>query len=124
MSKKFLTFGLSSVIAALYVLIVLYVFFAVLPIESIANFDVGMFFEIIGFAILAWLIYGNILSKPIKTGYFVPLVIVTIIYTIVLDGLNFWMIMIMPNVFFVLAHLILLLLYCLVSIPMYIMGRK
>lgn len=124
MGKKSLTAALTTFIIAFYVVIIMYVFFAVLHIDTLVNFISAMTFEIIGFCLLAYFVLGNILAKPIKTGYFVPLIIATIVYTIALDVVNLACVATMSNVFFVLVNLILLFIYCLVAIPMYIMGRR
>lgn len=81
-------------------------------------------FEIIGFLVLAYFIFCNMFSNPIKVGYFVPLVMTTVIYTIVLDVINIACITSVSSVFFALIHLVVLFVYCLVSIPMYLMGRR
>jgi hypothetical protein len=124
MGKKGVTVALTTFIIAFYVAIIMYVFFAVLHIHALANFISAMTFEIIGFCLLTYFVLGNILAKPIKTGYFVPLILVTVVYTIALDVINLACVATMSNVFFVLANLVLLFIYCLVSIPMYIMGRR
>lgn len=81
-------------------------------------------FGIIGFLALAYFIFCNMFSNPIKVGYFVPLVMTTVIYTIVLDVINIACITSVSSVFFTLIHLVILFVYCLVSIPMYLMGRR
>jgi hypothetical protein len=115
---------LSSFLWVFYVAIILYVFFAVLNINTLQNFASALTFEIIGFVALAYFIFCNMFSKPIKVGYFVPLVITTVIYTIALDIVNFVCITSVSSVIFTLIHLVLLFVYCLVSIPMYLMGRR
>lgn len=123
MDKKRLTVGLSAFVFALYIVIILYVLFAVLHIQTYTNFIEALIFQIIGFVLLAWCVFGSILSRSIKTGFLIPLITTTILYTILLNILNIWAVMIVSNVFFTLLHFILLLVYCLISIPMYIMGR-
>lgn len=81
-------------------------------------------FGIIGFLALAYFIFCNMFSNPVKVGYFVPLVMTTVIYTIVLDVINIACITSVSSVFFTLIHLVILFVYCLVSIPMYLMGRR
>lgn len=81
-------------------------------------------FGIIGFLALAYFIFCNMFSNPVKVGYFVPLVMTTVIYTIVLDVINIACITSVSSVFFTLIHLVVLFVYCLVSIPMYLMGRR
>lgn len=124
MVKKGLITAFSSFIICFYIAIVMYVFFAILHIDTLANFESAMVFEIIGFVLLTFFVLGNILSKPIKTGYFVTLIIVTVIYTVILDLINLSLITTMPHAFFVLTNFILLFIYCLISIPMYFMGKR
>jgi hypothetical protein len=107
-----------------YVAIILYVFYAVLNINTLENCVSALVFEIIGFIALAYFILCNMFSKPIKVGYFVPLLMVTVIYTIVLDIVNIVCITSVSSAFFTLLHLVILFIYCLVSIPMYLMGRR
>ena len=121
--RGMITAGL-TIILALYMIIVMYVFFVILHVQIGRNFGTGIFFELVGFAFLIWLVYGKIISNSMKTGYLISLVLVTLLYTVTLDVLNFWAIFLIPSVFFVLIHLILLFVYGLVSIPMFIMGKK
>lgn len=122
--KRGITLVLSAFLLLFYMAIVLYVFFAVIHIDTLANFVSGMAFEIIGFCALACLILGNIFSKPLKTGFFVPLITVTIIYTIILDVINILLIATIGHVFFILLNFVLLFFYFMVSVPMYIMGKR
>ena len=102
----------------------MYVFFAILHIETLENFESAMAFEIIGFLLLIYFVMGNLLLKRIKVGFFVPLIMVTVIYTVILDVINIVFIITMPHIFFVLSNIVLLFIYFLISIPMYIMGRR
>lgn len=123
MGKRGLTAVLSSFMIALYIVIILYVFFAVLHVDILANFLSALVFEIIGFILLAYFVLGNILSKSIKTGFFVPLIMATVIYTIALNIINL-VLTLMPTTFFILTNFILLFIFCIISIPMYIMGKR
>lgn len=122
--RKGLTGILSGCLLAFYIGIIMYVFFSILHIEALANFESAMAFEIIGFLLLIYFIIGNLLSKRIKVGFLIPLVMVTVIYTVILDVINIAFIVTMPHVFFVLSNFCLLFVYCLISIPMYIMGKR
>lgn len=124
MSKKGITTTLSGFILCFYAVIIMYVLFAVLHIDTLANFVAAMIFEVIGILALAYFVLRNIVTKPIKTGYFVPIVMTTVIYTIILDAVNIGLVAKMSNTFFVLINLILLFVYCVVTIPMYIMGNR
>lgn len=122
--KKGLISVLTGCLLTFYIGIIMYVFFAILHIETLANFESAMLFEIIGFLLLSYFVMSNLLSKRIKAGFFVPLVMVTVIYTVILDVINIVFIITMPHMFFLLSNFVLLFVYCLVSMPMYIMGRK
>lgn len=122
--RKGFTSILSAGLLAFYIAIIMYVFFAILHIETYENFESAMVFEIIGFLLLIYLVIGNLLSKRIKTGFFVPLVMVTVIYTLLLNVINIAFVIAIPHVFFVFLNFILLFVYCLISIPMYIMGKR
>lgn len=124
MKKGITNIIFSACLLVFYIGIIMYVFFAVIDITTSDNFGCAMIFEIIGFLLLAYFILGNLFSKPIKTGFFVPLILATVLYTIILDVINIALSMIMPQVFFILLNFVLLFIYCLVSIPMYIMGRR
>ena len=124
MGKKGLTAILSSGILAFYIFLIMYIFFAILHIDELANFGSAMVFEIIGFFLLVYLVLRNIIFKPIKTGFFVPLIMVTVVYTILLNIINLACVTVMPHAYFVLINFVLLFIYCLVSVPMYIMGGK
>ncbi len=99
-------------------------FFFIVQIDTFQNFIAGMVFKVIGFSILAVLILGNILTSAIKTGYFVPMLIIAIMYNIILDIFNIFGIMAVSSGFFSFLHFILLFIFCLLSIPMYIMGKR
>lgn len=115
---------LSGCLLTFYIGIILYVFFAILHIETLANFESAMAFEIIGFLLLIYFVMSSLLSKRIKAGFLVPLITVTVIYTVILDVINIVCIIKMPHIFFVLLNFVLLFIYCLISMPMYIMGRR
>lgn len=122
--KKGLAGILFGFILIFYMSIIMYVLFAILKIDTLANFKSAMVFEIIGFLILTYFIMSNLLSKRIKTGFFVPLIIVTVVYTVILNVVNIACIIAMPHTIFLLVNLVLLFIYCLISMPMYIMGRR
>lgn len=122
--RKGLIGALSGCLLISYIGIIMYVFFAILHIETLANFESAMAFEIIGFLLLIYFVMGNLLSKRIKAGFLVPLVTITVIYTVILDVINIVFIITMPHIFFVLLNFVLLFIYCLISMPMYIMGRR
>lgn len=115
---------MAGCVLALYMGIVMYLLFAFLYREGSVNFASAAVFEIISFVPLVYLVISNILSKRIKTGYFVPLVMTAVIYTIVLDVVNIAYTAHMAQPGFILLHLILLFIYCLISMPVFVMGRR
>lgn len=115
---------LSSLLWLFYIAIILYVLFAVLNVNTLENCFTVLVFEIIGFIALGYFIFCNMFSYSLKIGYLVPLLIVTVIYTIVLDVVNITFAASLGHVWFVLSNLVLLFVYCLISVPMYLMGRK
>ncbi|WP_455903004.1 hypothetical protein [Clostridium sp.] len=123
MSKK-MTAVLSMLLLCFYGGIVLYVFFAILHIDALANFETAMAFQIIGFVCLIYFVHCGIYPGKIKTGFFVPLIVATVLYTCILDALNFTCVAQIKHIWFVLIHFITLFVYFMVSVPMYIMGRN
>lgn len=109
---------------AFYYAIVLYVLFNIAHIYISKNFVCSLVFEGIGFAALLFVLLINSISKSIKTGYYIPLVISTILYSLLLSFLNLSGAFIIPDVFFFLIHMVLLFLYLLIAIPMFIMGKQ
>lgn len=114
----------SGFLLIFYIAIIFYVFFAVLNINTLINFVPALIFEMIGFLILAYFVLSNMFSNSIKVGFFIPLLVTTVVYTIVLDVINIACITSVGSVFFTLIHLVVLFVYCLVSIPMYLMGKR
>lgn len=124
MAKRGLTLALSAFAICFYIAIIMYIFFAVRHIDAAENFVSAMIFQIIGFALLAYFILGNMIFKPIQVGFYVPLLMVTVCYTLLLDFINIAFAVVMPHAFFVLIHLVVLFIYCVISIPLYVMGRR
>lgn len=115
---------LSIFLLGFYIVIILYLLLAILNINTLKNFSSALLFEIIGFFILAYFIFCNVFSTTVKIGYFIPLLLSTLIYTIVLNIVNIVFITSVSSVFFTLIHLLILFVYCLISIPIYLMGRR
>ena len=122
--KRLITALVSGFLLLFYIGIILYVFLAILRINVDINFGSALTFEIIGFLFLCYFILNNILIQRIKTGFFVPLILTTTIYTLLLNITNIVCITMIPHTLFILLNLSLLFLYCLLSVPMYIMGRR
>ena len=56
MQKKALTIGLSAFATIFYFVIILYIFFAILHIDTLKNFETALAFELIGFFLLLYFI--------------------------------------------------------------------
>lgn len=124
MEKRSLAVVLSAVALCIYIALIMYLFFVVVHVDLVSNFITAIIFQMFGFIVLAYFIIGGILIKPLKIGYFVPLLMVTVVYSIVLDVLSLALVANMPRFLFFFINLFLLFIYSVVAIPMYIMGRK
>ena len=124
MNKKGLALFFTGFLVLFYIAIVLFVLFGIIKEDTIDNFKSAVAFEVAGFVFLILLILGNVIAKPIITGYFVPLITVSVLYTIILNIVNLALIDKISNKYFILINLILLFMYCLTSIPMYFVGRR
>lgn len=122
--KKMMSLVCSVFLYVFYLAIIMYVFFAIVQIHLLANFAIGMAFQLIGFLALAFLLFCNFFNKPLKPGFAVPLIAISVIYTFILDFINIAWIALIECRFFFLIHFVLLFLYGVVSLPMYIMGRR
>lgn len=124
MGKRGLAAVLTAFVLCFYAAIIMYVFFAVLHIHVLTNFISAFVFELVGFVLLAYFILSSIVTKLFKTGYLVSLILITFIYAVLVNVLNLVGVTMIPHTFFVLLNMFVLFLYCVISIPMYIMGRK
>ncbi len=124
MSKKGLAAILSACMVTFYAAIIMYVFWGIFHVQGLRNFETALFFEIISFIFLMYVVLDSIICRAKNTIYVVPRVMYTIVYVIILDVLNVGFIAIMPHVYLVLLNLVLLFIYCLISIPMYIIGKR
>lgn len=107
-----------------YIAIILFVFLEIIHIDTLKNFWIGMIFEFISFLVILFLILGNIMSKNLKVGYFIPLVMVTIVYSLLVNILNMALIATITISFLLLLNCVLLFVYCLIAIPMFVMGKN
>lgn len=92
--------------------------------EQKTNFYAVLIFEIIAFLILEFIILNGILSEKIKIAYFIPTVMVTVVYKGLVDIFCILYVSYMEKENFILLNMIVLFSYCLISFPMRIMGRK
>lgn len=123
-SRKHLALFTSFLLFAFYVAIVLFILLKVLDCSACKNFVSGLIFEILGFVILLAVITCNLFGKPLKTGYLIPVIICTVVYTVLLDLLNFAGMLLLPVPLFILFHLILFFLALLIVMPMLVMGKR
>lgn len=119
-----ITATLSSVLLIFYFAIILYILIAVLNADTAKNFVCAVVFQSIGFILLVAIVMSKIVTGAIKIGFFAPLVMVTVVYQILLDVINIGGVLEMSSVMFVLLHLIVLFIYCVIAFPMIIMGAK
>ena len=124
MGKRSLSVVLYSMLLVFYIVIVMYVFKEILHADELENFFVALVFEIIGFILLAYFVIGQLALAPVKIGFFPSLLIATLVYVVLLNALNLLFILFVPKTYLVLSNLILLFIYFLVSVPIYIMGKK
>ena len=124
MSKKKAYSIFSSFITVFYFIIMMYLFFGIMHMEQKTNFYAVLIFEIIAFLILEFIILNGILSEKIKIAYFIPTVMVTVVYKGLVDIFCILYVSYMEKENFILLNMIVLFSYCLISFPMRIMGRK
>lgn len=124
MKKREFALGFCVFMIFFYIAIVMYTLFFSLNIRTLGNFIAALFFEFIGIIVIAYFLLSNILSSNIKIGFFAPLIMINIFYILLLNVLNLGCITMMSSSTFVLLNLLILFIYCLISAPMYIMGRK
>lgn len=124
MKKREFALGFCVFMIFFYIAIVMYTLFFSLNIRTLGNFIAALFFEFIGIIVIAYFLLSNILSSNIKIGFFAPLIMINIFYILLLNVLNLGCITMMSFSTFVLLNLLILFIYCLISAPMYIMGRK
>ena len=124
MKKREFALGFCVFMIFFYIAIVMYTLFFSLNIRTLGNFIAALFFEFIGIIVIAYFLISNILSSNIKIGFFAPLIMINIFYILLLNVLNLGCITMMSSSTFVLLNLLILFIYCLISAPMYIMGRK
>ena len=122
MCKKGTSVFFSALGILFYIFIVMYLFFHILNINETDNFQSALLFEIIDFVLFGYLILRNFFSNPIKAGYFVPLTIVAVVYSLIVNVVNLFLALIISNTILILLNLIVLFLYFLISVPMYLMG--
>ena len=124
MMKRSLSFWLTFFLFLFYAFIVMFIFFAVLHINTAANFLTALIFECLGIILAAFFILGGIAGSGRDGVYSVALAFVSVVYMLLVDFVCMALVSVMPGMIFILINLICLFIYCLVAAPMYIMGRR
>lgn len=114
----------SFIIVIMYFAIVIYSLFNVVNITSKDSWLWTIVFEIIGAIIFIFYIIRVMDSKVIKFGYKVSLGLSVIAYNVIVAIQNIFQIK-YPNIaVFIMLQLITLFVFFIISMPMYIIGRK
>ena len=103
-------------------LIIAYVFVTVKHVDVLDNFIPAVVFECSAFLILVMSV-TIAMKRKIKLGFSVPLVLITLVFVIIINGLNITFIDQVEQTYFVIMNAILLILYFIIFFPIYIMGR-
>lgn len=103
-------------------LIIAYVFVTVKHVDVLDNFIPAVVFECSAFLILVMSV-TIAMKRKIKLGFSVPLVLITLVFMIIINGLNITFIDQVEQTYFVIMNAILLILYFIIFFPIYIMGR-
>lgn len=109
---------------AFYVAIMLYIMLGMRGIRSYDNFAPAALFEGIGFVIGAFVMFARTFSAKLDIGYYIPVIGVTLIYTVALHVLCVIALGFFSQTFFVLINALLLFAWCAVCLPMVLMGGK
>lgn len=120
---KTITMLLSLIIFLFYCVIIGYILFQVVNLDEHKNFVCGIIFEGIGILMLLITVIFGILKK-VKIGFLLPVIVCTVIYTIILNSLNFFAYVAMTSNVFFLVHMVVLFIYLLIVVPMFVMGKQ
>lgn len=120
---KTITMLLSLIIFLFYCVIIGYILFQVVNLDEHKNFVCGIIFEGIGILMLLITVMFGILKK-VKIGFLLPVIVCTVIYTIILNSLNFFAYVAMTSNVFFLVHMVVLFIYLLIVVPMFVMGKQ
>ena len=121
--KKNLAMVFGGLLLAGYASIIAYVFFVIKHVDTLGNYIPLIVFEAIGFILLAVVILA-MTARPLKIGFAAPLILLTVIYSAILNGLNIYFVADAEQMYFVLMNAVLLLVYGIVCAPIFIMGKK
>ena len=120
--KKFVF--LPAILVAFYITIFSIITFGIIGFQHHDHFAIALTFEIIGMLLLIAVAVVNMLvNPPVKTGFFAPLTLMTLVYTALLHILNIILVPFIPGIWGTLLNLILLFVYLGVAIIFVFVGR-
>ncbi len=122
--KRMKFFGAAMVLLVMYLFIVVYAMFAVVHMEQALNCIAALVFEVIGVAAFGGCLLWGVSNQNLRFAYFVGCLVASLFYNAALNFLNFLGAFTVGNAMFLLMHFILFFVFCAVSFPMYLMGRK
>ncbi|MCR4909125.1 MAG: zinc ribbon domain-containing protein [Lachnospiraceae bacterium] len=115
---------LPAILLVFYLTIFSIITFGIIKFQNHDHFVIALIFELIGFILLALVAVMNmIVNPPVKTGFFAPLTLITLFYTVFLHILNIGLVQLMPSIWGVLLNLILLFVYLTIAGLMVFAGR-
>ncbi|MCD8157984.1 MAG: hypothetical protein LUD77_03540 [Clostridiales bacterium] len=114
----------SYILFIMYAVIIMYAFLGVLHLDLLENFVTAAVFEIISFITLLLCIMSFGRGDYVKFPFFAAKIFSSAIYSILVGILNMVCILYVRNPVFLLIHMILFFLYCLVFIPLSIARRN
>ena len=115
---------LPAILLAFYLAIMCVVMFGIIKIHNHDHFGITLTFEIIGLLLLAAVAVVNMIANPpVKTGFFAPLTLTTLFYTMILHIINVILVQFIPTIWGTLLNLILLFVYLTIAIFMVMAGR-
>ena len=124
MKKEKIIFGGGLFIIILYILILSQVYFTIYDRNMLMKIGLSMAFELINIIIILSVFAECVWRKSHKFAYAVSGIMVVLLYTVFQNVINLVSFIAISNNLLVLYNMILLFIYSLVSIPLYIMGRK
>ena len=119
-----LAIAMTALMYLFYVGIMLYIIFVIRQIKTFPNCNEALLFEAIGFVVGAFVVFTRAFSSKLNIGYYIPIIGITLLYTAALHVLCIVLVGFFYPTTFVLINALLLFMWCVVSIPMILMGRK
>lgn len=124
MKKGKIIFGGGLFIIILYILILVQAYITIYNSNMLMKFGLSITFELINIIIMLSVLTECVLHKTLKFAYAVSGIMVMLLYTVFQNVVNLVSFIEISNNWLILCNIILLFIYSLVSIPLYIMGRR